>query len=211
MASVERVFLQLLLWAVAQRALENRPGGAGLAGVAPWTGGGRDAGTAGIPPFSGAAGTAGTPGGAAAGAAAPGDGDNPAGARFRTLFEQAARRYGLDPGLLWAVARAESGLNPRAVSPAGAVGLMQLMPSTARELGVSDPFDPAQNVDAGARYLRQQLERFGDIRLALAAYNAGPGAVQRHGGVPPYRETQAYVERVLALWRQGGADAGLRG
>ena len=131
--------------------------------------------------------------------------------RLETLADVAARRHGLDPALLRAVIEVESGWNPLARSPAGALGLMQLMPATARALGVTDPWDPWQNLEAGARYLRQQLERFGDIRLALAAYNAGPGAVQRHGDVPPYRETQAYVERVLALWRRGGADAGLRG
>ncbi|WP_243123195.1 lytic transglycosylase domain-containing protein [Thermaerobacter sp. FW80] len=131
--------------------------------------------------------------------------------RLETLADVAARRHGLDPALLRAVIEVESGWNPLARSPAGALGLMQLMPATARALGVTDPWDPWQNLEAGARYLRQQLERFGDIRLALAAYNAGPGAVQRYGDVPPYRETQAYVERVLALWRRGGADAGLRG
>lgn len=202
MSSVERVFLQLLLWAVAQRALESRPGGVAGAGLASLTG---------------TAGVAGTPGATPGGGTVPEGGGSRAGGgssamgRFRALFEEAARRYGLDPGLLWAVARAESGLNPAAVSPAGAVGLMQLMPSTARALGVSDPFDPVQNVDAGARYLRQQLERFGDIRLALAAYNAGPGAVQRYGGIPPYRETRQYVERVLALWREAGGGVSLSG
>lgn len=115
----------------------------------------------------------------------------------RRLFERAAARHGLDARLVEAVARVESGLDPRAVSPAGAVGLMQLMPETARAMGARDPLDPEQNVEAGARYLRELLDRFGDLSLALAAYNAGPEAVERHGGLPPYPETQAFVRRVL--------------
>ncbi|MGB9791097.1 MAG: lytic transglycosylase domain-containing protein [Thermacetogeniaceae bacterium] len=122
---------------------------------------------------------------------------------FDSLFIAAGRAFGIDPALLKAVARAESGLNPRAVSPAGALGIMQLMPATARALGVKDPFDPLQSIFGGARYLRYLLDRFGgDVRLALAAYNAGPGAVQRWGGVPPYRETREYVERVLGYLKQ---------
>lgn len=105
----------------------------------------------------------------------------------------AARAYDLSPALLDAVARSESGYNAGAVSPAGALGIMQLTPATARRLGV-DPRDPAQNIMGGAAYLRAQLDRFdGALDLALAAYNAGPGAVVRHGGVPPFHETQAYV------------------
>ena len=95
--------------------------------------------------------------------------------------------------LFLALIERESGWNPRAVSPKGAQGLGQLMPATARDLGVSDPFDPAQNLDGAARYFAAQLARFGDVALALAAYNAGPEAVARHGGVPPYAETRAYV------------------
>lgn len=121
---------------------------------------------------------------------------------FRELVEEAARRYGLDPALVHAVIHAESGYNLSATSPAGAQGLMQLMPATARALGVRDPYDPAQNVEAGTRYLRGLLDRFGDVRLALAAYNAGPGAVERYRGVPPYPETRNYVERVLGTWQR---------
>lgn len=116
------------------------------------------------------------------------------------IINQAAVDQQLDPALVRAVAQVESGFNPRAVSPAGAKGIMQLMDPTARSLGVRDPFDAAQNVSGGVRYLRQMLQRFGgDERLALAAYNAGPGAVLRHGGVPPFPETQRYVSSVLAL------------
>ena len=114
------------------------------------------------------------------------------------LAQEIARRHGLDPALVLAVVAVESGFQPGAVSPKGAQGLMQLMPATARELGVSDALDAEQNLDGGARYLRALLEQSGgDVRLALAAYNAGPGAVKRHGGVPPYRETRQYVEKVM--------------
>lgn len=113
-----------------------------------------------------------------------------------------ARDHGLAPGLLEAVAWQESRGRMDAVSPKGAVGTMQLMPATAAELGV-DPFDQADNIRGGALYLRRQLERFGSVPLALAAYNAGPGAVQRFGGIPPFRETRAYVASILARWRPG--------
>lgn len=114
-----------------------------------------------------------------------------------SLAREAANRHGVDPDLFERLVSAESGGNPRAVSPAGAMGLAQLMPATAQVLGVEDPFDPVQNLDGGARYLRSMMDRFGDPRLAVAAYNAGPGAVQRYGSVPPYPETVAYVARVL--------------
>lgn len=134
-------------------------------------------------------------------------GDTPYGAEI----DAAAARYGIDPALLKGLIRQESGFDPAARSGAGAVGLTQLMPSTAATLGV-DPADPAQAIDGGARYLKQQLDRFGsDAPKALAAYNAGPGAVARFGGVPPYAETQTYVQRVLAYaeqYRAAGAVSG---
>ena len=118
---------------------------------------------------------------------------------YQALVEQAARKNGLDPALLAAVAQTESGFNPRAQSRAGAKGVMQLMDATATRLGVTDAFDPAQSLEGGARFLVGLLKHFnGDVRLALAAYNAGPGAVQKYGGIPPYQETQRYVPKVLA-------------
>jgi hypothetical protein len=114
------------------------------------------------------------------------------------MVGEAARRYALPRSLVRAVARAESALDPAAVSPRGAQGVMQLMPGTARELGVRDAFDPAQNIDAGARLLRQLLEKYdGRVAEALAAYNAGAGAVAKHNGVPPYRETRGYIRKVV--------------
>lgn len=124
---------------------------------------------------------------------------------FDDLIQAAAARHGVDADLVHAVIQAESDYNPTCRSSAGALGLMQLMPGTARALGVSDPLDPGANIEGGVKYLRQQLARFGDVDLALAAYNAGPGAVQRYDGIPPYRETQAYVRRVLqTLWQRKG-------
>lgn len=141
-----------------------------------------------------------TPSYGTSGPVTPYTGDVPAAAgQFRAAFEAAAQRYGVDPDLLAAVAWTESNFNADARSHAGALGLMQIMPGTASDLGV-DPRDPVQAIDGAARYLRQQLDRFGDVRLALAAYNAGPGAVQQHGGIPPYDETVAYVPKVLARY-----------
>ncbi len=117
-------------------------------------------------------------------------------------IEEVARRYGLDPALVEAIILAESGAEPMAVSKKGAMGLMQIMPATAVELGVSNPFNPHANIEGGVRYLRQLLDRFqGNLLLALAGYNAGPAAVERYGGIPPYGETRRYVRRVLLLWK----------
>jgi len=122
--------------------------------------------------------------------------------KFDELFNEIARTYNLDPKLLHAIAKVESNYNPRAVSPKGALGVMQLIPSTARLVGVSDPFDPRENIHGGARYLRYLLDKFGDLTLALAAYNAGPKAVEAYGGIPPYAETQRYVRSVLSLYQR---------
>ena len=119
------------------------------------------------------------------------------GVPYASLFNQAAAKHGVSAKLLAAVAKVESGYNARAVSPAGAQGLMQIMPSTAAGLGVN-PLDPAQAVDGAARILKGNLREFGSLPLALAAYNAGGGAVRQHGGIPPFAETQAYVPKVQA-------------
>jgi soluble lytic murein transglycosylase-like protein len=123
----------------------------------------------------------------------------PVGTPYATEITAAAQANGLDPALLAGLIKQESGFNANAGSPAGARGLTQLMPGTAATLGVSNVLDPAQSINGGAKYLKQQLDAFGgDVTKALAAYNAGPGAVQRFGGVPPYAETQNYVRVVQA-------------
>lgn len=119
---------------------------------------------------------------------------------YLPLIREAELRHRLPPRLLQALIWAESRFNPLAVSPAGAAGLAQLMPATARELGVANRHDPQENIDGGARYLRQMLDRFGSVHLALAAYNAGPGAVTKAGGIPRNRETPGYVRSVLGRW-----------
>lgn len=117
---------------------------------------------------------------------------------LEAIFRKASETYGVPENLLKAVAKAESDFNPQSVSSAGAQGIMQLMPGTARALGVTNAFDPEQNIMGGAKYLSQQLSRYkGDVSLALAAYNAGPGNVDKYGGIPPFTETQNYVKRVL--------------
>lgn len=126
------------------------------------------------------------------------------GATVAQAISAAAARHGLDPAVLEALVQVESGFRSDAVSPAGALGLTQLMPATARALGVADPFDIWQNVEGGARYLKQQLDRFdGDLSLALAAYNAGPAAVLQYRGIPPYAETRRFVAKVLGLLGRG--------
>lgn len=127
----------------------------------------------------------------------------PAGSKdIESMILQSAKKYGVDPRLVSAVAETESNYRPDAVSSAGAVGVMQLMPETASSLGVQNIYDPSQNIDGGVKYLKEMLSDFnGDVRKAVAAYNAGPQAVKEYNGVPPYAETQNYVNKVLDLYQ----------
>lgn len=119
---------------------------------------------------------------------------------YDELIKEAAGLHRLDPALIRAVMRTESAFNPAAVSPVGAMGLMQLMPALAEEMGVTDPFDPRDNIMGGAKYLRQLLDAHeGNIRLTLASYNAGPGNVKRYRGIPPFKETRNYVRKITEL------------
>lgn len=130
-------------------------------------------------------------------------------AEMKPLFGEIAKRYNLPQSLLESVARHESGFNARAVSPKGAQGLMQIMPGTQKLLGVGDPFSAHDSLDGGARYLRMMLDRFGgDVTRALAAYNAGPEAVEKFGGIPPYAETRNYVSRILNDFGSGSDNEG---
>ena len=126
--------------------------------------------------------------------------------QYDGLIGLTARQFEVQPALVKAVIAAESNFNPGAVSHRGAQGLMQLMPATAAKLGVEDPMRPADNVRGGTTYLRQMIDRYGDLERALAAYNAGPQAVDRYGGIPPYQETQDYVRRVLTYYRSYHGD-----
>lgn len=121
---------------------------------------------------------------------------------YNDLISDAAQSNAVHPALITAIIHAESNFDPLAVSRVGAMGLMQIVPSTQRYLGLKNAFDPKQNVDAGSRYLRELLDRFrGNVIMAVAAYNAGPGAVARHAGIPPYKETRNYVKKVLAYYK----------
>jgi soluble lytic murein transglycosylase-like protein len=121
---------------------------------------------------------------------------------FDSIIKSISAKYNIDPRLVSAVVQTESNFNPNAESASGAQGLMQLMPDTARELGVQNSLDPVQNLEGGVHYLRSMLDRYdGNVSMALAAYNAGPGTVSKYGGIPPYQETQSYVRRVLDAYK----------
>lgn len=124
---------------------------------------------------------------------------------YDQYVNEAAQKYGVDAKFIKAIIQQESGFNPNATSWCGAMGMMQLMPETAKGLGVKNAYDPRENIMGGVKYIKQQLDQFGgDKEKALAAYNAGPGAVQKYGGIPPYRETQGYVKNIMSIYRGMG-------
>ncbi len=125
------------------------------------------------------------------------------------MFEEASKKYGVAYNLLVSVACAESNFNPNCTSSAGAMGVMQLMPATAKYLGVSNPYDAKENIMGGARYLAEKLKEHGSVKLGIAAYNAGSGAVEKYNGVPPYTETQNYVKKILSFLGTDGSESGL--
>ncbi len=139
------------------------------------------------------------------------DVQNPSRNEIENLIEKYSQRNGLDKDFVKALVRQESGFNPNATSKCGAMGLMQLMPGTAQGLGVTNPYDIEQNIAGGTKYLKSMIDRFdGNEKLALAAYNAGPNAVKKYGGIPPYQETQNYVKNVMSMYQNykstGGAN-----
>jgi soluble lytic murein transglycosylase len=130
---------------------------------------------------------------------------------FSYIIRKKSRKYNIEPSIIKAVITAESNWNPRAVSKKGAIGLMQLMPSTARDMQINNPYDPEENIEAGTRYLRFLLDKFeGNLTLALAAYNAGPGKIEKSGGVPPFPETKKFVRKVISISKARSYTASTR-